>query len=184
MWFLGYIKSGKTKQRGAKFREYNEFIVQKTLNDLNIKNWVARKIEFKRMGKSRRPEPTEMPYLPNYIFIYLEEIQISQIGSVDLLSNTLYRLNKADEGAFETFRRGVECEYSIDARRRSNGAVRTEFKEGELLKAIGGQFEDHLLKFKRLVERSYDYHPKIEAEVELFGQSVKILMDPLDVKKA
>jgi len=27
-------------------------------------------------------------------------------------------------------------------------------------------------------------HPKIEAEVELFGQSVKILMDPLDVKKA
>lgn len=91
---------------------------------------------------------------------------------------------KADEGALEQFRRGVEREYSIDARRRSNGAVRTEFKEGELLKAIGGQFEDHLLKFKRLVERSYDYHPKIEAEVELFGQSVKILMDPLDVKKA
>ena len=184
MWFLGYIKSGKTKQRGSKFREYNEFIVQRTLNDLKIKNWVARKIEFKRMGKSRRPEPTEMPYLPNYIFIDLKEIQISQIGSVDLLSNTLYQLNKADEGALEQFRSAVEREYAIDARRRLNGAVRTEFTEGQLIKAVGGQFEDRLMKFKRLVERSYDYHPKIEAEVELFGQSVKILMDPLDVKSA
>ena len=107
MWWLGYVKSGKTKQRGSKFREYNEFIAQETLNDLKIKNWVARKIEFKRMGKSRRPEASEKPYLPNYIFVYLEEIQISQIGSVDLLSNTLYQLNKADEGALEQFRRGV-----------------------------------------------------------------------------
>lgn len=166
--YLGYAKSG------------HEFEVQDELRDMGIHAWVGRVIEWKRTGKKRYPEPHEIPALPNYVFMALTPHDFHRAVTVRFLASTLVGLGKLDRRGLTRFQSAVQAEYEAQDRLRRNAEVpRTVFNAGEQIEIIGGPFADKVATFRRVVERSGQFHPKLEAEM----QGIKLQLDPLDVRR-
>jgi transcriptional antiterminator NusG len=129
------------------------------------------------------------PYLPNYAFLDLTDAQFHDLHHgqpVKYLARTMHALRRDDETALSAFRRDVDAAYAYAMRCVENAtrAELAEYRRGQAIRPISGPFADTLLRFRRLVEGAADLHPMIEAEAELFGQVVRVKVDPLDVKAA
>ena len=170
--YLGYARTGR------------EFQVTEDLNAIGLQTWCGRKLEFIRRGKKRRPEPVESPYLQNYIFAELPAERFLEVRGIKGLAKTLTPLCAPDMLSLARFQSEVEAEYQkAKAIARNQDAI-CEYKAGQALTVISGNLQDTMLRFREMVERAHDMHPKIRADMELFGQTVSVEIDPLDVKSA
>lgn len=167
--YLLYARSGR------------EFDVATDLQDMGIAAWCGRVIQWKRVGKDRRPRPMEEPALPNYIFAEMTPTQFYAPRAVKHLSPTMTMLTHASERGYLCFRRIVEAEFEIaDRKRRSAEVVVEPFDPGEALEIIGGPFADMCGKFRRVVQMAHLMHPKIEMDMN----GIPVQVDWLDVKRA
>jgi transcriptional antiterminator NusG len=175
--WLAYITTGR------------ELEVGEALAARGIPCWIARKVTLKRQGKRRRPDVIVDPYLPNYAFLELTDAQFHDLHHgqpVKHLARTMHPLRRDDEEALAAFRTDIDRSYraAMLAVENSTRAELAEYRRGQIIRPISGPFADTLLRFRRIVESAADLHPMIEAETELFGQVVRVKVDPLDVKAA
>lgn len=174
--YLAYAITGK------------EFVVADKLAELGFNVWCGRSITFVRKGKRRRPEAVEKPKLPNYLFLTLtpEEWHDLDRRNVKHLAPTFYLLRRDDERALAKFRAEVDAAYAEGQRiaRNNDLAEIAQFKAGERLVDLTGVFSDAVLRFRRMVERAHEMHPRIQADMEMMGRIVTVELDPLDVKRA
>jgi transcriptional antiterminator NusG len=158
-----------------------EFDVARDLACIGIDAWCGRRIEWKRVGKDRRPRATELPVLPNYIFATMDAEQFHQARQVKHLAPTMAMLSRASVRGYESFRKVVETQYRLaDQKRRCSEVVVEPFMAGQVLDIIGGPFADLCGKFRRVVQAAHDVHPKIE--MDMGGITVQV--DPLDVRRS
>ena len=170
MIYAGYATTGR------------EFTVEQAIQDLGIDAWVARKMEFKRVGKHRRPESVVTPYLPNYIFIELSPDGFHEVQGVKHLAKTMLPIPRLSQRYLDTFKARVQAEYDAQADRAASGERLEQFTYGDTLKVIAGPFMDQLVKFKGTVERARDMHPMLTGEIEIMGQITGVEIDPLHVR--
>lgn len=169
MMYLLYARTG------------HEFEAEADLHERGIDAWCGRVIEFKRVGKSRKPQPIEKPALPNYIFAELSPREFYTAQGVKWLASTFVSLSRADVEAVVRYRAEVRRAYEeADRARRANEVPLSEFKPGETLELVGGPLAEKMGTFRRVVERSHDLHPHVELEVD----GLRVQADPLDVRRA
>lgn len=182
--YVGYVRTGKSNDPETGEKEFNEFLAERECRAMGIDAWVARKIEFRRTGKKRRPEPFEEPYMLNYIFLPLTPETYYRVTTVKNLASTLHPVGRLYEKNLADFRRGVEVEYSARRSAAANREAIAEFQTGDRLESLDPRFLGQLMTFRRIVERAHDLHPKIQADMEMFGRTVMVELDPLNVKRA
>ncbi len=201
MWYLGYVHGGKSRVAGANRWEFNEFIVERDLRALGLDCWCGRRMEFKRTGKQRRPEPQESPYLLNYIFADIPADLFFKALAVKHLAPTLLVLTDRDINGVERhrarsgdmvpavtglrqFREAVDGEYARACRIKDNQDLVSEYALGQELRYLEGGFADTLMRFKKMVERPGDMYPKIRVEADMMGSVITMDVDPLAVRAA
>lgn len=172
MMYLCYAKSGR------------EFDVEAELLELGIDVYCAKRIRFVRKGKQRRPEPVIEPYMHNYIFADIPARLYLDAMAVKFLASTTYAMNRGDVKALNKFRAVVDAEYEVEDRKRQNSEAVNEYEPGQALKFIDGSFSDTVLRFRDVVERAHDMHPKVRFTFDMMGQEVTGEADPLRLKAA
>jgi len=159
----------------------HEFDAEAGLREAGLDVWCGRAIEWKRVGKKRKPEPVERPALPNYLFARLSPRDFYAAQAVKWVAPTLVALSRADERALERFQAQVDQAYAeADKARRANEVPLSEFRPGEALEVVAGVLADKMGKFRRVVEQAHDLHPRVEVEIE----GLRMQLDPLDVRRA
>lgn len=178
--YLAYATTGK------------EFEVADRLKELGFDLWCGREITFVRKGKRRRPEAVERPKLPNYLWLTLEPEDWHDLHrrQVKHFAPTMYQLSARDlRGSkdwigLNAFRVAVDAAYAEGQRiaRNNDIAEMAQFERGQKLIDLTGTFGETVLRFRRMIERAHELHPKIEAEMEMMGRTVRVELDPLDMK--
>ena len=171
LW-IGYAKAGK------------EFEVQAEIEAMGITVHCARKIEAKRSGKNRRPEPIESPVLPNYLFIEVDTERWFELADVKHLAVTKTVVPSVSIPNVMSFMAAQRREYDQTSARIEAGERIEEFKDGDSLTILNGPLAGQMARFKRIVETDKYQFPLIEAEIELMGRVAKAQVDPLDVRAA
>lgn len=162
-------------------RSGHEFDAEAELRDAGISVWCGRAIEWKRVGKKRKPEPVEKPALPNYLFAIVLPHQFTTAQSVRWVAPKFEALSLLDERALDRFAGEVDRAYEdADKIRRANEVPVSEFRPGERLEVVAGVLADKMGKFRRVVEQAHDLHPRLELEIE----GLRMHVDPLDVRRA
>jgi len=198
-WCVFYVWGGKStnplafRERDAdglptedSRRDFNEFIVTRKLQARGFDVWCGRKMEFIRAGKKRRAEPKVRPYLRNYIFVDVPPGRIFDVVSVQGIAPTHHYLTPHIVAELFRFREMVDTEYHEAERISLNreAVAVTGYEPGQALRYMSPGFEDALLRFRRIVEGASDLFPKIEAEMAAMGRTVRVKLDPLDVRAA
>lgn len=170
---------GSDKMRG-------DFAVEAQLREMGLKAHAPRKIEFKRQGKNRFAEAITAAYLPGYVFAQIPVHRFCDALSVRGIGRSLMAVPGQEvRDHVLPFIAKAEAE-EVEARRIADRGVHAEmcaFKAGEAIRAIAGPFADRVFDFGRMVRNAQGW-PEIEARTDLFGQVVKVRLDPLDVKRA
>ncbi|KIC22495.1 transcription termination/antitermination protein NusG [Leisingera sp. ANG-Vp] len=199
-WYLGITTTKKvTLPRHLHFeveadgekemvtQERGEFAVERQLRALGIEAFAPRKIEFKRQGKKRHAEPVTSAYLPGYIFaeippeVFAQAIQCRGLKpSLMMVSGQEVRKHVQPFFA-KVAEENAEAQRIIDSRDR---AAMCQFRPGAALEVLAGPFMGRILSFTGMVQEAGDMHPMIEANTGMFGQSVRVKIDPIDVKGA
>ncbi|MEP0147090.1 hypothetical protein [Pseudophaeobacter sp.] len=184
-WYLGITTTRLIAPTPGAEKERGEFAVERQLRALGLQAHAPRKIEFKRVGKKRYPDPVTSAYLPSYIFAEIPAAKFAAAIQCNGLRPTMmaipqqevrrHVLSFIDRVAAEN----MEAERIVASRDR---AAMCQFKPGQALEVFEGPFKDRILHFQRMVQAAHDMHPMIEAEVEIFGRAVRVKADPLDVK--
>lgn len=167
-------------------KERGEFAVERQLLGLGIWAKAPRKIEFKRSGKKRHPEPVTSAYLPGYIFAEIPAAAFVKAIQCRGLSSTLMAITPSEARAVMRFLDRVDGE-NAEAQRiiaSRDRAAMCQHRPGDALEVLAGPFRDRMVQFTRMVQAAHDLHPMVEFEAEMFGQKVKGRIDPLDVKGA
>lgn len=185
-WYLGITTTRLIAPQPGADKVRGEFAVEAQLRAMGLEAWTPRKIEFKRQGKQRYAEPVTLPYLPGYVFarIPAQDYARSITGTTGL-SRTTMPLSGASMASVEAFRRRVEAEQAEAERiiARNDRAAMSAFVPGEALEILAGPFMDRAVSFRRMVENAAGW-PEIEGEAQIFGQAVRVRVDPLDVRRA
>jgi len=186
-WYLGITTTRLIAPYPGAEKERGEFAVERQLRALGLQAHAPRKIEFKRVGKKRQPDPVTSPYLPGYIFAEIPAAKFAAAIQCNGLRPTMmaippqevrrHVLSFIDRVAAEN----MEAERIVASRDR---AAMCQYKTGQSLEILAGPFQERAVRFLRMVKASHDMHPMIEVEAELFGQGVRMKVDPLDVKGA
>ncbi|MEW2911427.1 hypothetical protein [Leisingera sp. JC11] len=197
-WYLGITTTKKVtlprhlhfevdagEKRETVTQERGEFAVERQLRALGLQAFAPRKIEFKRQGKKRHAEPVTSAYLPGYIFveipaeIYAAAIQCRGLNpSLMMVSGQEVRKHVQPFLA-KVVEENAEAQRIIESRDK---AAMCQFEPGTALEVLAGPFADRMVSFTRMVRAAHDLHPMIEARAQMFGPSVKVKIDPLDVK--
>ena len=186
-WYLGITTSRLIAPTPGAEKERGEFAVERQLRDLGLQAHAPRKIEFKRVGKKRYPDPVTTAYLPGYIFAEIPAAKYASAIQCNGLRPTLMAIphQEVQRHVLRFIDRAVSenAEAERIVARRDRPAM-CQFKSGEALEVLAGPFLERVLHFRRMTQASHDVYPMIEAEIEVFGQAVRVKMDPLDVKGA
>ncbi len=168
-------------------QERGEFAVERQLLALGIEAHAPRKVELKRRGKKRTADKIENPYLPGYFFADIPADKFAAAQEVRGLLPGLMAIPAAEvKREIRKFLATVDDE-NAEAQRildANDKAAMCQFAPGEASEILAGPFMDRLVRFKRMYQNEHDPHPMIEARAELFGQEVKLTLDPLDVRGA
>ncbi|KIC39367.1 transcription termination/antitermination protein NusG [Leisingera sp. ANG-M7] len=184
-WYLGITTTRHIAPSPGADKERGEFAVERQLRALGLEAVAPRRIEFKRQGKKRYAEPVTSAYLPGYIFAEIPAAMFTKAIQCRGLSPSLMAVSPQEvRRHVQPFLSKVEQENAeaqriIDSRDR---AAMCQFEPGAALEVLAGPFMDRAANFVRMVQAAHDLHPMIEAEAEMFGRSVKVRIDPLDVK--
>ena len=186
-WYLGITTTRLIAPTPGAEKERGEFAVERQLRALGLQAHAPRKIEFKRVGKKRHPDPVTSAYLPGYIFAEIPAAKYASAIQCNGLRPTMmaiphqevkrHVLRFIDRVASEN----SEAERIVASRDR---AAMCEFIPGQALEVLEGPFKDRMLHLQRMVQAAHDRHPMIDAEIEVFGQVARVKVDPFDVKGA
>lgn len=179
MNWLGYCRSG------------TEQAVQEAILSIasdTVQAFAPVKIEAKRRGKQRRPEPVESPVLPRAIWIRGTAADFHALHRPDVLraglSPTLMAFPDASWSAHVApWLDDCAAEYAAIKRRIEAGERIEQYTRGDVLEIADGPFADRAARFLHMVERSHDLHPYIRVEADMMGRAVQMDVDPLDVRK-
>lgn len=168
---LGYAKTGR------------EFEVMDAMTAEGIECWRGEKITFERKGRTiRTAEMVVGPALPNYVFFKCDISSLHKALSVKNLSPTVKFMHSREVAVFEDFANMLDRR-AADARRiEGNRAAIAEYKKGDNLELLRGPFEGMLATFKSIVQMPHDKYPTIIADLEIFGRTTQIKVDPLDAR--
>lgn len=181
--------------------ERGDFAVARQLRALGFEAWCPRKIEFKRQGKRRHPDPIISPYLPGYVFIESSAHQYHEIFMAQGIGRTLMAIGQGDLRGERRNKDGEKVKGGngvldfltwADARlaeaeriiENNDRAAMVQYSPGDPLEIISGPFMDRAVRFTAMVQEAGDMHPMVAFETELFGRVVAGKVDPLDVKRA
>lgn len=185
-WYLGITTTRLIAPYPGGESMRGEFAVEWQLLDMGLDAYAPRKIDFLRRGKKRHAEAVTSPYLPGYVFANIPaDRYFDVLREVRGLSRTLMAIPRAEERSIRAFIVRAEAE-QVEAERitrRQDRAAMQAFSAGDALAIISGPFMDQAVTFKRMVTNAAGW-AEIEAEAELFGQAVKLTVDPLDVRRA
>lgn len=170
--YLLYAKAGK------------EFEVAQEIRDMGLHVSCARKMEFKRTGKQRRPEPHIEPYLPNYLFAVIPAGEYLAVMAIKGLASTAQIVPANYLQGISDFMEVTEAEFTTAEKIKMNQEMIAEYKVGQALKCLDGGFADVMLTFREMVDRDRDPFPKIVASAEMMGQAVRVEFDPLQIRAA
>lgn len=161
-WCLAYATSGQ------------EFTVSAALTARGIEHRCPT-VTVKRTQVIRGRPPKivteKQPAIPNYLFLMLPAEEWNDVATrpIKHLRPTMQWLNRADVAGMDKF-----CE-QIEAME-----VLHEYNPGDQIRQLTGPFSDTVLTFRKLVEAE----TKIQAEAEMFGHTVKVTLDPENVRRA
>jgi transcriptional antiterminator NusG len=162
---------------------HHETEVADALKDTGIYAWVAIEARMVRKGKQRWPELVEEPLWPNYIWINCPDERFTDMLAVKHLAPTFRAIPTQYLRHLRAIMDRVD-EARADMRYRIDQGERiAHFAPGEPIK-LSGPLADFAANFVRLVERPDSIFARIEAEVQVMGRTVKIDVDPLDVRRA
>lgn len=185
-WYLGITTTRLIAPRFGAEKVRGEFAVEQQLRDMGIDAHAPRKTEFLRRGKKRHAEAVTSAYLPGYIFANIPADRYFEvIREVRGLSRTLMAIPAGEEMGVKRFIGRAAAEQAEAERivARQDKAAMREFKAGDALSIISGPFADQVVSFKRMVTNAEGWD-EVEVEAELFGQTVRMTADPLDVRRA
>lgn len=165
-------------------RRHKEFEVEEALHALGINAWCPREIHWRALGKKRRPKAYAVPVLPNYVFIDMSAEQFYTAQKVKHLADTMQLMTDKQVARYlAPFREAVTAAYEAERKREAQGnAPSCEFRPAQRVVVRSPMLDGQIATFKRIVERSFDMHPKLELEFEMMNRRVTTLVDPLDVK--
>jgi transcription antitermination factor NusG len=172
MWYVGYARSGR------------EFEAESEVQALGYDAYVARRMDFKRVGNNRKVVSVVTPYLPNYVFMDLDGDGFHQVRAIKHIAPTLWVIPAGGLRDFMEFRKTVDREFDEQQSRKDSGERLEQFAIGQSLLVTDGPLADQLVTFRKTIEASHELHPKIEASADMMGQSIKVVVDPLHVRAA
>jgi hypothetical protein len=172
MWYAGYAKSG------------HEFRVEQELTDMGITSWVARKMDFKQVGKKRDLTAVISPHLPYpFIFINVDVERYIELSGVKSLASTLVAIPGKSVRDLERFRKEVEAAYEAKKAILESGQRLSMFTEGERLEIISGPLAGQLATFRKIVDQAGIMHRSLRVSVDFMAKGIDATLDPLDVRK-
>lgn len=169
-----YLRYGRTGQ---------ELRIADDLRLIGCDVWCGRKMVWKRSGKQRKPEGQEETALPNYILATMTADQFHKAKDIKGLHATAYAMTYRGVARFKRFAREVDKAFLSDCKARDRLEVpRAQFDPGQLLEATGGPLVGQMMKFRRIVEGASELELKLEVQTN--GPFGRVLVDPLDVRRA
>lgn len=198
--YLAYVSGGKCRDTHAPTKDdegkvikapliHRQFWVVEELRRMGIEAWCGKRIDFKRLGKSRTAEGITSPALPGYLFIDMSHERMFEVTSVDHIAPTLQLLSRQDlDGApgkpgLNEFKAAAEADFKaaerVDGNKRADVA---EYVKGQRLRIMSGPFMDMFATYEKMVRAPDVGWQKVSASVEGIGGIVTF--DPLDVKRA
>lgn len=170
---------------GEADRIRGEFAVERQLRAMGIEADAAMKITLKRQGKRRTADAIEEPLLAGYVFADIPpELYVSAMHCRGAWGQAMAVPKGAETAQVRKFLSAASEARTEAARAIANGKASVAYDQGDLLEILTGPFRDQLARFRGVVQRAHDAHPKLRLEMQVFGQSVPVEVDPLDVKKA
>lgn len=181
-----------------------ELATEKAITDLGIRAECAKRVDLVRQGYRRWPDIVKSSLLPNYVFAWLTAADWHEVVKVktvrDLMGigpkwgaraeewlasvNGEYRAKLAE---YERITKILEDRDTSNAHKRkawkeARAAV-AEYKAGDSIRVLDGPFEGFLARFRRMVEDANAIHPQIEVDLEIFGRTSIVRLDPLIARK-
>jgi transcription antitermination factor NusG len=160
-----------------------EQLVQEQLDALALSCAVPLRVDMRRQGKRRRPDPVVSAYLPGYAFAWFGDDDWHAVREAKHV-RSMMGVTAAAERGVQAFIDRVEADYRDRMAQIEAGQRVCEYEPGDLLQIMGGQFLDRLARFRRMVDEPGEAFPQIEAETEMMGRTVRVRLDPIAVRKA
>ena len=189
----------------ATTRTHHEFATADAIVAAGGHALVPREAELVRLPKQRRPTIVERPYLPGYIFLSLTPAQWHQIKKDGKIHFTPKReILPAEWDRYVTpFVQHIEtfyqyCMEDIDRQmaeiqrmtdeevKRAEAILKLpKLNRGETIKLLGGIFAGQDAIFEGIDDSGQAPVLKVTIKgVQMFGKSVQIAVDPVDVRHA
>ena len=169
MW-IGYTGAGR------------EFAAQEEAETLGLWAAVPRKVEMIRRGYQRRAEPVITAYLPNYVFVEMDDQGWHWLKGSKTV-RTMMAVGPAERRKVSEFITAIEANFAERMAQIEAGQRVDEYIPGQEITVLEGAFAETLLRFKRVAEGA-DGFPAIIASTVLFGREAEVRLDPLVVRKA
>jgi transcription antitermination factor NusG len=160
-----------------------EFPVQNHLEAMGLRAEVPRKVEALRQGKRRRPDAITSAYLPGYVFAWFDADDWHAIRGAKHV-RTMMGVSSQAERLVQAFIDRVEADYADRMARIRASEYLEEYNPGDLLTIMTGPFAGQIARFTRMLETAHDVFPVIEAEIDVFGQTARVKVDPIAARRA
>lgn len=170
------------------------FATADAINDMGFLAVAPRMVVMDRNRKTDKRFVTDAPALDGYIFAAMPEPEWHRVrGSLrhDGKCLALHRLEDIDPRQWVRVQacvQRIEADYQRAMgdyeRQQHDGKPRPyvcPYNVGEAIKLLGGEMQNTLARFKRLV--LVNGVPVIEAEVQMFGQAVPVKVDPVKTER-
>jgi transcription antitermination factor NusG len=164
-------------------RNGTEQNVQEQLEALGLEAIAPRRVDLIRQGKRRYPDPVTSAYLPGYVFAWFGDGDWHVIRHIKEV-RTMMAVSPQSERLVRAFIDRVEADYAQRMAQIEAGERVSEYSPGDLLTIMTGQFAGQLATFARILQTAHDVFPEIEAEMDMMGQTVKLRLDPISVRRA
>lgn len=169
LW-IAYARTGK------------EFDAQEEAEALGLETYLPRRVDMIRRGTDRRAKPVISPYLPNYMFVRMDADGWHWLKCSKHVCDIMGIIPQ-QERAVMAFIAKVDADYTARMAQIEAGERVDEYRDGDVLEIIKGPLAGQFARFRRIVEGKGIF-PEIEAEAELFGQSVRVTVDPIAARRA
>ena len=170
------------------------FVTADAINDLGFLAVAPRMVVMRRDKINHKYTPDDAPALDGYIFAAMPEPEWHRVrGSLrhDGKRLALHRLEDIDPRQWvrvQTCVQRIEADYQRTMgdyeRQQHDGKPRPyvcPYDVGDAIKLLGGEMQDTMARYTRLL--LIDGVPVIEAEVQMFGQAVRVKVDPVKTER-
>ena len=158
-----------------------EAAAAEALEAAGIPAWAPITLKAKSRGKRRVPEVLEEVLAPGLVFIWADPEMYYRAQDTRVIGPTLTLLRRDDRRQLDAWIADVESERQDVLRKRDRGEV-TPHAPGSKLRLTRGPLADTVVEFVRMVTSASGL-PEFIATAEVFGQTVRFHVDPLDVRK-